>query len=105
MHVYPPAEEESRDRLHRADWSVAEVGTAGGSWLETGTNGENRIDAAGGTPEEAWGRAYEQAAAVGMLAPESGEGPPRTATARRRECEMFKGASVASCSWGSSLRC
>jgi hypothetical protein len=34
MPAYPPAEE-SRDRLHRAGWSVGDVGTAGGSWLAT----------------------------------------------------------------------
>jgi hypothetical protein len=43
---------------------------AGGSWLVTGTNGESRINAVGRSPNEAWHKASEQAAAVGMLAPE-----------------------------------
>jgi hypothetical protein len=74
MPTYPPAED-SRDRLHRAGWSVGEVGTAGGSWLVSGTNGENMIEAWGRTPEAAWHRACDQAAAVGMLAgPEGSRG-------------------------------
>jgi hypothetical protein len=69
MRTYPPAEE-SRDRLHRAGWSVGDVGTVSGSSLVSGTNGENAIRAWGATPDEAWWRACEQATAVGMLAPE-----------------------------------
>jgi hypothetical protein len=68
MTAYPAAEE-SRDRLHRAGWNVGDVGTAGGCWWVSGTNGENRIDALGHLPDEVWYRACEQAAAVGMLAP------------------------------------
>jgi hypothetical protein len=37
-------------------------------WVVTGTNGENRVEARGATQAEAWHRACEQAAAVGMLA-------------------------------------
>jgi hypothetical protein len=48
MPTYPPAEE-SRDRLHRAGWSVGDVGTAGGGWLVSGTNVETALDP--------WGRA------------------------------------------------
>jgi hypothetical protein len=63
-----PTVDESRDRLHRAGWSVGEVATAAG-WSVTGTNGENRIEARGRTQGEAWWNACQQAAAVGMLAP------------------------------------
>jgi hypothetical protein len=69
-----PTAEESRDRLHRAGWSVGDVGTSGGSCWVTGTNGENQIAAVGATPDEAWHRACEQAAAVGMLARPRGVG-------------------------------
>jgi hypothetical protein len=37
-----PAAEESRDRQHRAGWSVGDVGTAGGWWVN-GTNGKIRL--------------------------------------------------------------
>ena len=73
MRTYPPAEE-SRDRLHRAGWSVGEVVTSGGSVVVTGTNGENALKAWGATPAEAWHKACEQAAAVGMLAREARPG-------------------------------
>jgi hypothetical protein len=63
-----PAVDESRARLHAGGWSVGEVGTADG-WLVSGTNGENAVSARGQTQAEAWHRACEQAAAVGMLAP------------------------------------
>jgi hypothetical protein len=69
---YPTAEE-SRERLHRAAWCVGEVGTVGGPWLASGTNGENVIKAWARTPDAAWHRACEQAGAVGMLAPERAE--------------------------------
>jgi hypothetical protein len=62
-----PAVDESLDRLHRAGWSVGDYGTAT-RWVVTGTNGENAIHAEGGGRAEAWWRACEQAAAVGMLA-------------------------------------
>ena len=73
MPRYPTAEE-SRDRLHRAGWSVGDVGTSGGGWLVTGTNGENVLKAWGWTPAEAWYRACQEAAAVGMLAHPRGRG-------------------------------
>jgi hypothetical protein len=38
-------------------------------WLVTGSNGENAIKAEASGQAEAWWRACEQAAAVGMLAP------------------------------------
>jgi hypothetical protein len=60
------AVDESRARLHAAGWSVGEVGTGGG-WFVSGTKGENALKAAGRTQAEAWWRACQQAAAVGML--------------------------------------
>jgi hypothetical protein len=60
--------DEALDRLHRAGWSIGET-CAGRTWLVCGTNGENIIDARGRTQAEAWARACEEAAAVGMLAP------------------------------------
>jgi hypothetical protein len=63
-----PGVDESRDRLHRAGWSVGEIATAT-RWLVTGTNGENELRAEACGQAEAWHRACEQAAAVGMLAP------------------------------------
>jgi hypothetical protein len=66
MPTYPSVDE-SRDRLHRAGWSVGEVATAAG-WLATGSNGENALNARARTQAEAWWRACEQARAVGMLA-------------------------------------
>jgi hypothetical protein len=65
---YSPAEE-SRDRLHRAGWYVGDVGTSGGGWLVTGTNGESALKAWGSTSAEAWYRACQEAVALGMLAP------------------------------------
>jgi hypothetical protein len=56
---------------------VGDVGTSGGGWLVTGTNGENVLKAWGSTPDEAWYRACQEAAAVGMLAGESHRGEPR----------------------------
>jgi len=59
------------DALHSAGWSVGEVRitTASGvpSWLVSGTNGENRIEAREATQSEAWLQAVEQARALGML--------------------------------------
>jgi hypothetical protein len=65
--AYPPVDE-SLDRLHRAGWSVGDYGTAT-LWVVSGGNGENLLYAEGHTRPEAWWRACEQAAAVGMLAP------------------------------------
>jgi hypothetical protein len=63
-----PGVDESRNRLHRAGWSVGEIATAT-RWLVSGANGENQIQAGGANQAEAWHTACEQAAAVGMLAP------------------------------------
>jgi hypothetical protein len=65
--VYPTVDE-SLGRLRRAGWSVGDVGTAT-RWVVSGTNGENMVFAEGQSRAEAWHRASEQAAAVGMLAP------------------------------------
>jgi hypothetical protein len=62
-----PSIDESRERLHRAGWSIGE--SAGATvWLVTDTNGENVLRAEGGSQSEAWYRATLQAEAVGMLA-------------------------------------
>jgi hypothetical protein len=64
------ASDESFTRLKRAGWSVGDVRilTARGfSWLVTGANGENVIEARGATQAEAWHRACEQAESMGML--------------------------------------
>jgi hypothetical protein len=61
-----PTVDESRDRLHRAGWSVGEIATAL-AWVITGTNGENILEARAASQSEAWWRACEQARAVGML--------------------------------------
>jgi hypothetical protein len=63
-----PTVDESLERLHRAGWSVGDYGTAT-RWVVSGGNGENLLFAVGGSRAEAWWRACEQAAAVGMLAP------------------------------------
>jgi hypothetical protein len=67
MKTYP-CSDESFTRLHRAGWTVGEVAalTREGCkvWMVTGTNGENAIEALGGSQAEAWHRACEQAAAV-----------------------------------------
>jgi len=62
-----PSVDESFGRLHRAGWSIGEIGSSG-VWLVTGTNGENVIHAQGRSQAEAWYRATLQAEAVGMLA-------------------------------------
>jgi hypothetical protein len=66
-----PGVDESFGRLHRAGWSLGEyvLGPPHAPvWCVEGVNGENRIDARGGTQAETWWRACEQARAVGMLA-------------------------------------
>jgi hypothetical protein len=66
-----PSVDESRDRLHRAGWSVGETAVGPGHapvWVVGGTNGENRIEGRGRSQAEAWYGATQQAAAVGMLA-------------------------------------
>jgi hypothetical protein len=69
--TFPPAEESLR-RLHRSGWSCGEAAFTGSSgrsvWQVDGSNGENRLKVQGATPAEAWYRAVEAAAAVGMLA-------------------------------------
>jgi hypothetical protein len=88
-----PSVDESRDRLHRAGWSVGEVAgigawpgrlsngeaalRAGPMWLVSGTNGENRVHALAASQAEAWWIACQQAAAVGRWA-------RRTASRTRR---------------------
>jgi hypothetical protein len=67
MATYPSVDK-SRDRLHRAGWSVGEFATAT-AWIVTGANGENVLEAWGATQRKAWWRACELARAVGMLAP------------------------------------
>jgi hypothetical protein len=56
--------------LHRSGWSIGDAafrGSDGLVWLVTGSNNENMIRAEGATRAEAWHRAVEQAAAVGVL--------------------------------------
>ena len=43
-----PSVDELLDRLRRAGWSVGHVGGPAG-WHVTGSNGENALDARGGT--------------------------------------------------------
>jgi hypothetical protein len=61
-----PRVDESFARLRQAGWSIGEIG-AGGVWIVTRTNGENRIHAEGQSQAEAWYLATLQAEAVGML--------------------------------------
>ena len=65
-----PSVDESRDRLHRAGWSLGEV-CFGSSWQIDGGNGENRILATGASQAEAWWRACIQAQGTGH----AGAGP------------------------------
>ncbi len=66
-----PTSDESFARRHCAGWSVGEAAvlTASGRrvWVVSGVNGENAIEARGASQAEAWHRACEQAAAVGLL--------------------------------------
>jgi hypothetical protein len=62
-----PRVDESRDRLHRAGWSIGEIADVT-FWVVAGNNGENVIIAEGQSQSEAWYRATLQAEAVGMLA-------------------------------------
>ena len=69
--VMSPDVDESRSRLTRAGWSVADTahGRAGlVVWLVTGGNGENRVNASGTTQAEAWWNACVCARECGMLA-------------------------------------
>jgi hypothetical protein len=58
-------------RLHRAGWSIGDVvfhdGAGGRTWIVSGSNGEDLIQAEGATRAEAWGRAVDQAWLLGML--------------------------------------
>ena len=51
MTTYPTVDE-SRDRLHRAGWSVAEIAPAT-AWGVSGANGENPLEARGARQAEA----------------------------------------------------
>lgn len=57
-------------RLHRAGWSIGEVGQSD-HWVVTGTNGENVIRASASSQSQAWLIALQQAECVGMLADET----------------------------------
>jgi hypothetical protein len=61
-----PVVDDCADRLFRAGWSCGDAATAG-SWLVTGTNGENAILAEAPVQARAWRRAGQAACAVGML--------------------------------------
>jgi hypothetical protein len=67
-----PPTEQSLHRLHRSGWSTGEAAFTGSSgrtvWRVDGSNAVNRFKVEGATPAEAWWRAVEAAAAVGMLA-------------------------------------
>jgi hypothetical protein len=71
MPTYPTVDE-SHGRLRRAGGSFGHTGTAG-RWQVTGSNGENRIGATGGTLAAAYWRACVLAREVGLLAPPRGE--------------------------------
>lgn len=79
--AYPPAKV-SIARLHRSRWSTGETAwhaPGGGTVYQVdGSNGENRIRVEGATQREAWLRAVEAAAAVGML-----DGWPRSTSGSR----------------------
>src|SRR3954470_14206020 len=70
MTDFPPSDE-SIIRLRRSGWSTGETAwhaIGGGIVYQVDvSNGENRILVVGTTPREAWHRAVEAAAAVGML--------------------------------------
>jgi hypothetical protein len=66
--------------LHRSGWTIGDPAFGDGNdlvWLVTGSNGENLIRGEGATGAEAWHRAVEQAAAVGMLSRRPGMARPR----------------------------
>jgi hypothetical protein len=69
--AYPTAEE-SLHRLQRSGWSCGEAGFTypDGRYVHQvdALKGDQRIRVEGATPAEAWHRAVEAAAAVGMLA-------------------------------------
>jgi hypothetical protein len=80
MSTYPSVDE-SRDRLHRAGWSVSEIATATRSII-SGTNGENILEARGATQSEAWWRTCEQARGGGHAGVPPGTGGLTDATRR-----------------------
>jgi hypothetical protein len=63
-----PTADESLDRLHRASWSVGDIGTATRR-VVSDNYGENLIDAEEATRAEAWWKVCEQATGRRMLAP------------------------------------
>jgi hypothetical protein len=67
---YPPAED-LRYHLHSAGWTTKEAGftDASGSYVHQvdGTCGKHELRATGATAQEAWFRAFAQAAATGTL--------------------------------------
>jgi hypothetical protein len=73
MPLYPPAEE-SRDRPHRAGWSVQEWPVPLGGRVATATNASHQLLARGATEAEALWRACRQAAALGLLGTNEGGG-------------------------------
>lgn len=62
-----PDVDESRDRLHRAGWSLGET-CYGERWHVDGRIGENVILARGTSQAEAWYQATLQTRELGMLA-------------------------------------
>jgi hypothetical protein len=70
VETYPSAQE-SIQRLIRSGWTMCQLTYEGNSgyvvWEVSGSNGENQISILGASPEEAWHRAVEAAAACGML--------------------------------------
>ena len=65
-----PCSDDSFRELQRAGWTVGDTaacGTGGLTWIVTGTNGENVIEARGKSQSEAWWQAREQARLLGML--------------------------------------
>jgi hypothetical protein len=66
--MHHPIIDESRDRLHRAGWSIGDYGTAN-RFLVCGSNGENQVQAGAASRAEAYWGACVQARALGMLAP------------------------------------
>jgi hypothetical protein len=55
------------DRLRRAGWSTGDACLDDGTWLVTGTNGENAIRARAGSQIDAWQNAAGQARLMGIL--------------------------------------
>jgi hypothetical protein len=68
--LYPPSGDSLR-RIIRSGWTIGDIAFSTNSgravWRIEGSNGENRLEVEGSTPDEAWHRAVEAAAACGML--------------------------------------